>query len=92
MVAATRMAVDLGICAPRLEQRLRRLLQRFGLPVTIRGVAPSAVWEAMAADKKRRNGRLRFVLPQRIGEVVISDQVPVEVALRAIAEVVKNDS
>jgi len=87
MVAATRMAVALGYCPVEIERRLRNLLRRFGLPVTMTGVAPGAVWQAMAADKKRRGGRLRFVLPREIGEVVIADDVPEEVARRAIGDV-----
>jgi 3-dehydroquinate synthetase len=30
---------------------------------------PQRVFEAMGVDKKRRKGRLRFVLPQAIGDV-----------------------
>ena len=38
--------------------------------------------EAMALDKKVAAGRIRFVLPERIGTVVIRDGVPPE-AIRA---------
>ena len=39
----------------------------------------------MAHDKKRRQGRPRWILPRRIGEVEIVDDVPAEV-VRAVLE------
>jgi 3-dehydroquinate synthase len=88
MVAATRIASDMGLCPHSLADRLGRLLRSFGLPVAMPGLSPDAVWQAMAADKKRRDGRLRFVLPRAIGDVVITDQVPDDLAKRVIASVV----
>ena len=75
MVAVTRLAVRLGICDPGLEPRLVALLERLGLPVTAPPVDPDALWEAMAADKKCKGGLVRFVLPVRLGEVIIQDRI-----------------
>jgi 3-dehydroquinate synthetase len=38
----------------------------------------------MASDKKRRHGRLRWILPRAIGEVEIAEDVPAEVVLEAL--------
>jgi 3-dehydroquinate synthetase len=34
-----------------------------------------SVYEAMFMDKKKRSGRLRFVLPRDIGDVFVADDV-----------------
>ena len=94
MVAAARMAVEMGICEPSVEERLGGLLRNLLLPVNVEGlegrlpesaVSIEAAWEAMRMDKKRREGRLRFVLPSAIGSVVVSDEVPEEVVHKALA-------
>ena len=71
MVVVTRLAVRLGICDPALEPRLTALLAGLGLPVHPPEIDPEAVWQAMSADKKRRGGEVRFVLPVRLGEVLV---------------------
>ncbi|MFQ6058006.1 MAG: 3-dehydroquinate synthase [Anaerolineae bacterium] len=86
MVVATRTAVRLGLCDPAVEARLKALLERFALPMAYQGFTPEKIWEAMASDKKKRGQRLHFVLPLRIGEVVVTDQVPKEVVLQALTE------
>jgi 3-dehydroquinate synthase len=45
----------------------------------------SEVVDAMIFDKKVKAGRVRFVLPDRIGHVVIRDDVPAEIVTRAVA-------
>ena len=38
-------------------------------------VSPGSLVEAMRRDKKRRSGRLRFVLLREIGDVIVTDDV-----------------
>jgi 3-dehydroquinate synthase len=38
----------------------------------------------MGFDKKVRGGKIRFILPERIGRVVIRDDVPPEVVREAV--------
>jgi len=68
MVAAARVSARLGFCADADVQRIRRLIQRYGLPTEIpddiRG-APLAL--AMRTDKKARGGRINFVCITGIG-------------------------
>jgi shikimate kinase/3-dehydroquinate synthase len=55
---------------PSVEEEVRGLLRRHGLPVAARNVSPAAIVEAMSRDKKARGGRVRFALLQAIGEPV----------------------
>ncbi|MCL6430279.1 MAG: 3-dehydroquinate synthase [Anaerolineae bacterium] len=75
MVTAARLAVRLGLCEAALEDRLVGLLQRLGLPVRGPRIEPDRLWAAMSSDKKRQHGAVRFVLPVRLGEVVLWDGV-----------------
>ncbi len=84
MVAAARASIALGLADAALLERITGCLRRHGLPVALPAQEPEAVWEAMGSDKKKQGGRLRFVLPTAIGNVIISDQVSREVALAAL--------
>lgn len=84
---ACRLAVSLGICKTEVSERVHRLLRTLNLPVAVSGYSPQQILLAMRADKKRQYGRLQFVLPKAVGEVVLvsEDQIPhqlLEEALR----------
>ena len=83
MVAESRLAQRLGWIAPDLTDRLTALLERFGLPTTATGLDPDALRDAMGRDKKNRDGRIRFVLPRRLGTVALTDD-PSADDLRAV--------
>jgi 3-dehydroquinate synthetase len=48
--------------------RVLALLALLGMPLRT-SLAPATVFRAMQSDKKRRDGRLRFVVPRALGEV-----------------------
>ena len=77
MVAATRLAQTMEMIDEEEAARLKSLLLCAGLPVTVPAhIDPSVVMSAMARDKKRVDGQLRFILPTRVGEVVVRTDVP----------------
>ncbi len=76
LVCAARLAVRLGLCGQEAARRLEALLRELGLPTRIAGRhATDAVLNAMQADKKRLDGRLRFVLPRGLEDVVVVSDV-----------------
>jgi shikimate kinase/3-dehydroquinate synthase len=85
-------AVAIGLlCALRLSGReplrgeVAALLSRHGLPLSASGVDPDAVLELIGRDKKRRGGRVPFVLVESPGRVTPGHEVP-EADLRAAVE------
>ncbi|MGQ9531226.1 MAG: 3-dehydroquinate synthase [Desulfotomaculales bacterium] len=77
MAVAARLAERLGMLAPPEGERIRGLLVRVGLPVTIPAdVNTEELLEALYRDKKVVGGRLTFVLPVNIGEVRVRRDVP----------------
>ena len=78
MFAATMLGIHIGFTdrdeAPRLFKLIHRAIE---LPWWPR-VSSETMIEAMQADKKRKAGKLRFVLSRRIGEARSIDSVPHE--------------
>jgi 3-dehydroquinate synthase len=86
MVCAARLAERRGLVGPDLTDRQRRLLEAFSLPIRPKPEWPAdALLAAMRRDKKAAAGRLRFVLPIRLGEVRLFDDVP-ESLVREVLE------
>jgi len=70
MMAAARLAARLGRWGADDVERQRQLLVALGLPVELSGPADAdRLLAAMAHDKKVEHGRIRWVLPTRIGQV-----------------------
>jgi 3-dehydroquinate synthase len=90
LAAIGRVAEDLGVAEPGLAARLEACLVQAGLPVRCPGLAPAAIRAAMASDKKKARGQLKFVLPRRLGDVVWGQVVP-EPALTRILEDLTHD-
>ena len=84
MVMAMRLSVQLGRAPGADAERLRRLLDRTGLPLDA-PLEPSPILAAMALDKKVIDGRLRLVLCDGIGRVSVTSDVEQADVLRAIA-------
>jgi len=51
------------------------LLAALGLPTTLPDLDHGALIQAMGHDKKVEHGRLRFVLPTRMGHVELVGQI-----------------
>ncbi len=86
-IAAAEMSAALGLCARDLPVRVRRMVEKLGLPQS-HAFDPEAALAAMGTDKKRRGRALRFVVPLRIGEVTIIE-APSEAAVLAALETIR---
>ncbi len=75
LVAEGRIAVKMGLLKSTELYRLRELFIRAGLPVEIPPLDRNRITQAMAQDKKVISGKMRFILPKTIGDVVITDEV-----------------
>ena len=88
MTAAARIGLELGMTSYDETIRQRRVLQAFGLPVSLDGgVDAGALRDAMTLDKKTVGGAIRWVLLEGIGRAVTRGDVPgavVDVALESL--------
>lgn len=83
MCAATALSVQLGRCAAEDFERFLALIRGAGLPTQATGVSRGAVLRALSYDKKFIHGRPRWVLPTRVGQVVVTEHIP-EVAVQQV--------
>jgi 3-dehydroquinate synthase len=84
MLCASRLAERLGRVDHKFTQRQKKLLKTLKLPVAFPEVDRDAIIAAMAHDKKVEHGKLRFVLPTKMGHVELVgdiDEVDVRAAL-----------
>lgn len=69
MLCASRLAESLQLVDAAFTARQRQLLTELGLPVTMPPVDIPQLMAAMQQDKKVAHGKLKFVLPVRMGHV-----------------------
>jgi len=80
MLCASRLAERLGRVDAEFTARQRKLLSALGLPTDLPRLTPDQILRTMMHDKKVQHGRLRFVLPARMGRVeLVSDVDPDDV-------------
>jgi len=101
MVGAAKLSQRLGLLPSAAVERQQALLQKFGLPTSLRAEAASqsrgrkrsnpklslaGATRAMELDKKVKGKSIRWVLLQDVGKVVIRSDVPQEEVLAVLQE------
>jgi shikimate kinase/3-dehydroquinate synthase len=104
MMGAAKLSQRLGILPSAAVERQKALLQKFGLPTSLRAEAASqkrgrkrgnlklriaGVTRAMELDKKVKGKAIRWVLLQDIGKAVICSDVPQKEVLAVLGELVE---
>lgn len=84
MLMAAHLARRLERIAATEVRRLRRLIRCCGLPEAPPVLDSEAILAAMSMDKKALGGRIRLVLPTKIGAVAIASSVPREAILETL--------
>jgi len=75
MVAAARIAERMGMLSADRVQRIQNLVARAALPHRFKDLEPGDILERVRKDKKVTGGRVRYILPQDLGKVIIADNV-----------------
>jgi 3-dehydroquinate synthase len=76
MIAAARLATQAGLLSKPQSQRIEDIVWRVGPLPPAPKHKPERLIAIMGADKKTRSGKLRFVLPDRIGHVKTVSGIP----------------
>lgn len=84
MMCAARLAARLNRVDASFVERLQQLLAAFGLPLEVPDVDRDDLIELMYRDKKVDRGKLRFVLPSRLGHVELVRDVSIDDVLAAM--------
>ncbi len=78
MVYASRLAHKTGLCDASVPQQVEKLIRSYGLPADFstlsRRPSVTELMDTMLVDKKAEGGKVKFVLPKRIGDAVITKE------------------
>lgn len=86
MVAAGKIAVKMGLWTAEAAQRQDALIAKTGLPTAIpQEISLAEILSSIQSDKKVKAGKVRFILPTAIGQVIISDRVTPEIVQQALS-------
>jgi 3-dehydroquinate synthase len=86
MIAAARIAADLGCCPTEVYERIRTAVLHWGKLPPVRVQTAKAI-KLMRSDKKTETGVLHFVLPRTIGRVEVVKDIPESAVAAAMAEI-----
>lgn len=101
LVCAVRLSRAMGFCSDDLVHEVLGLLRGIGLPVSLRDAREwtdglifdvEAIWQYMRSDKKRRAGKLRFVLLRAPGDAFVCDEVEEAMAKETLRQLTTHDS
>ena len=84
MAGAGHIAQRMGLHPSTALERQARLLRRLELPQRCEGVSRDALVAGLGLDKKRAGGRTTWVLPNELGHVLVSADVPEAYVAEAI--------
>jgi len=75
MVMAAELSLGLNLIGKADVARVRRLIERAGLPLRGPALAPQRLMELMAGDKKAAQGKLRFVVLEGLGRAALRGEL-----------------
>jgi len=78
MLAAGKIALDMGLWDQADLDRQNALIRKLGIPAGAEALSVDVLLERMGSDKKVRDGVIRFVLLEGIGRCVSCDTVTTE--------------
>lgn len=90
MVAATNLSARLGHCSSDLQAEIEAILTTVGLPTRLPEIDIDLLVKAMENDKKRLGGIIRFVLPVRVGQTMVADDVDRATLMATLGEMVSS--
>lgn len=75
MVAVGQLAVQRGLWKETEAKRQKQLIEKAGLPTKWPGLELETVLSSLQGDKKVKNGKVSFVMPLKIGDVKLFNNV-----------------
>jgi len=86
MVTASRISYRLGLFLEQDMERLTNVIAAAGLPIAMPELNIADILEAIKHDKKVSGGKVKFILPIRIGRVIVTDKVDLAMVAEALVE------
>jgi 3-dehydroquinate synthase len=86
MIAAALISQRMGYLSEDDFTNIQTLIGEIGLPVIIQGLGIPEIMQVMQHDKKKKDGKIRFILPRAIGDVFISEDVSQEMVEQVLKD------
>lgn len=84
MIFASLLACELGLFSLQEKDALIKLCKDNNLPTSFPKIDPNEAIEIMTHDKKTDNGKLTFILPQKIGKVLIKKDLDLAIVKKVL--------
>lgn len=84
MIVAARISNRMGYLSAANLLKIEEMIGSFGLPIKIKRADVRKIMRSLAYDKKFIHGVTRFVLPVRVGKVIIKERVPEDMIRREL--------
>jgi 3-dehydroquinate synthase len=85
MMAAARISLEIDATDYAMVETQENIIRSAGLPTTVlRSLNSAEIVGQLNNDKKRFGGRIRWVLPRKVGEVFLTENVPSDVVLKVL--------
>ena len=89
MLCASFIAKELDLLQSADHARIKTLIKKLGLPVKLTALKLNDIYKAQEHDKKFIHGKNRFVLPVKIGKVVVKEAIPAALVKDSIMSIYK---
>ena len=87
MICAAKLGKLLGITPAYVHSGIKDVLSEMKAPIHLRDGDTSTILSLMEFDKKKRKGKMVFVVPKKIGEVVITQNVKKKDIIDSLEEI-----
>ena len=81
MMMANELASRLGLMKSDEEQRIKKLLLKYKLPVAYDIQDTEAFYEAFFLDKKSLDSKITFIVPHNIGGVELKNDIDKDIVM-----------
>ena len=77
MIMETKIACHRKICSPELETKIKNMITKLNISfnIDLKKMNNETIWETIAFDKKNSSKKICFVLPQKIGQVSLVEDI-----------------
>lgn len=86
IIMANKLALRLNLITQEEEKSISELLQKYQIPTTYKIKDIESFYQAFFWDKKTSNNRIKFILPNGIGNVCFKEDIPKETILEVLGE------
>jgi len=83
---ANRLALKLGKISETEEKRVKNLLEKHNLPTSYAIKDTEAFYDKFFLDKKTKDGKIKFIIPDGIGGHEIVNNTPKNIVMEVLNE------